>query len=144
MGSGRLSFNGRVVRGNGRGRELGCPTANLIVAGADELPRGVHAVEIQGATANHEWGVANIGRRPTFGGHELAIEIYLLDFTGDLYDRNLEVVLKQKLRDERAFTSADELVAQIRTDIQQARTLIAGWQGVAQLPTMEIEDVDNH
>jgi hypothetical protein len=61
-----------------------------------------------------------------------------------LYDRNLEVVLEQKLRDERAFSSADELVAQIRTDIQQARTLIAEWQGVAQLPTMEIEDVDNH
>ena len=68
----------------------------------------------------------------------------MLDFTGDLYERNLEVALKKKLRDERAFTSSDELVVQIRKDIQQARALIAKWQGRAQLSTTEIEDVDNH
>ena len=144
MGEGRPVFSGRVVRGQGRGRALGFPTANLTVAGSGHLPRGVYAARIYGAASDPCWAVANIGRRPTFGGHELAVEVHVLDFNGDLYERNLEVALKKKLRDERAFTSSDELVVQIRTDIQQARALIAKWQGRAQLSTTEIEDVDNH
>ena len=139
-----LAFSGRVVPGRGRGRVLGFPTANLKVVGANQLPRGVYVARINGAAPETCWSVANIGCRPTFGGHELAVEVHILDFIGDLYERDIEVVLKKKLRDEKAFTGSDELVAQICTDIQQARALIADlWVG-AQLSNTEIKDVDNH
>ena len=141
---GSMVFSGQVVPGQGRGRDLGFPTANLKVVGADQLPRGVYVAKINGAAPEPYWSVANIGYRPTFGRQELAVEVHVLDFTGDLYERNIEVVLKKKLRDERAFTGSDQLVAQICSDIQQARALIADlWVG-AQLPNMEIEDVDNY
>ena len=144
MREGRLVFSGRVVPGRSRGRELGFPTANLKVVGVNQLPRGVYVARINGAAPETCWSVANIGCRPTFGEHELAVEVHILDFIGDLYERDIEVVLKKKLRDEKAFTGSDELVAQICTDIQQARALIADlWVG-AQLSNTEIKDVDNH
>ena len=94
MGEGRPVFSGRVVRGQGRGHALGFPTANLTVAGSGHLPRGVYAARIYGAASDPCWAVANIGRRPTFGGHELAVEVHVLDFTGDLYERNLLTVFR--------------------------------------------------
>jgi riboflavin kinase/FMN adenylyltransferase len=122
---------GQVVRGEARGRLLGFPTANLDLHHEARPPRGVYAAAVaigEGSSPPSErtrrrLAVVNVGRRPTFhpeGGEDL-VEIHLLDFTGDLYDRTLEVSFLAKLRDERRFSGAAELVAQIGADVVEAR-----------------------
>ena len=120
-----IHFSGRVTRGQGRGRTLGFPTANLRSHGDKPLPQGVFAAEVQCPGSGILLAVAHIGPRPTFAEAALVIELHILDFTGDLYGQNLQVALVKKLRDQRAFACPDELVGQIRRDIHQARTLFA-------------------
>ena len=110
---------GMVVRGDGRGHGLGFPTANVDVQPAVLPPDGVYAVEAI-VDANVHLAVANLGPRPTFASGR-ALEVHLLDFAGDLYGRELEVLFRQRLRDVRAFDGADELRAQIRRDVAAAR-----------------------
>ena len=120
-----VHFSGRVTRGQGRGRTLGFPTANLLPQGDEPLPQGVFAAEVQYPKSRVLPAVAHIGPRPTFAEAALVVELHLLDFAGDLYGQTLQVVLVKKLRDQRAFACPDELVAQIRKDIHQARVLFA-------------------
>lgn len=110
---------GTVVRGDGRGATLGFPTANVAVQAAVMPPDGVYAVEaiLDGRVFP---AVANLGSRPTFGKGQ-ALEVHLLDFTGDLYGRELEVTWKHRLRDVRTFADVAELKAQIAQDIAAAR-----------------------
>jgi riboflavin kinase / FMN adenylyltransferase len=109
---------GTVVLGDQRGGTLGYPTANLSVPADLLVPAyGIYA----GAALGHQAAVS-IGVNPHYGGEERRIEPYLLDFDGDLYGRRLVVELWQRLRDERAFGSEDELVAQIARDVEQTRT----------------------
>jgi riboflavin kinase / FMN adenylyltransferase len=123
----RFSVFGRVVHGDGRGRSLGIPTANLAVEN-ETLPRtGVYA----GAVATEEGGpanaaVVNLGRRPTFGAGEPTLEAHLLDFQGDLYGRKVRLEFAARLRDERAFAGREPLVAQIHEDIAAARAYLRG------------------
>lgn len=115
-------ITGRVVHGDARGRTIGFPTANLS-SDVECLPAaGVYRVEarVDGAAVR---GVMNLGMRPTFDGRELRIEVHLLDWAGDLYDRTLDVDVLQRLRGERRFDGIDALVAQIRADVAQARAL---------------------
>ena len=116
---------GRVERGQARGRKLGFPTANLKVADPEShnLQRGVY---VGRATWRGEvfGAVVNIGTRPTFGEGELTVELHLLDFSGDLYDRKLKVEIFEKLREERKFANAGELVEQIEKDIARARVAL--------------------
>jgi riboflavin kinase/FMN adenylyltransferase len=109
---------GTVVLGDQRGGTLGYPTANLAVPPDLLVPAyGIYA----GAALGHRAAVS-IGVNPHYGGDERRIEPYLLDFEGDLYGRRLVVELWRRLRDERAFASEDELVAQIAKDVEQARS----------------------
>jgi len=123
------TLTGTVGYGLGRGRQLGFPTANLEM---DEelggnLAQGVFVGEVlwvgkeSGYTA-----LINIGVRPTFPEEGLSIELHLLDFSGNLYGKSLQVEIIKKLRDERRFERVEDLVAQIRLDIDQARAVIAG------------------
>ncbi len=116
-----ITLEGIVVRGEGRGRRLGFPTANLRVAADTEPPRGVFAARVHRAGAELA-AVANIGTRPTFDGQEVSVEVHLLDFEGDLYDERLRVTLDRRLRGERRFDTVEELRRQIAGDIQQARS----------------------
>ena len=129
-----MQFTGKVVRGLGRGRELGFPTANLTVdGGAERLPRGVFAAIVKETETEELSALANIGTRPTFAEDQLAVELHILDYQGDLYDRKLEIALIEKLREERAFAGPGELIAQIREDIHQVRNLFddsAGAQSI--------------
>ncbi len=110
-----------VVKGAGRGKGLGFPTANLSVDPKRVVPaRGVYAVLVKISGGNFE-GVANIGVRPSFDHGEANIEVHLLDFDGDLYGRCLEVSFVRRLRDERKFGSSGELVSQIGEDVLAAR-----------------------
>jgi riboflavin kinase / FMN adenylyltransferase len=108
---------GMVVLGDQRGGTLGYPTANLAVPADVLVPAfGIYA----GAALGHRAAIS-IGVNPHYGGHERRIEPHLLDFDGDLYGRRLIVELWQRLRDERAFGSEEELVAQIAEDVRNAR-----------------------
>ncbi len=116
------SLAGTVVAGDRLGRELGFPTANVDATGLQLPPLGVYAVQARVRGVSHP-AVANLGRRPTLRSAtpELRVEAHLLDFSGDLYGEEMELVFLEKLRDERAFPSLDELRAQIARDVAAAR-----------------------
>jgi riboflavin kinase/FMN adenylyltransferase len=108
---------GTVVAGDARGGTLGFPTANLR-ADPDLLVPGYG---IYAGTAEGHRAAISIGTNPHYGGGERRIEAFLLDFAGDLYGRRLVLQLWGRLRDERAFESEDELVAQIARDVEATR-----------------------
>jgi riboflavin kinase/FMN adenylyltransferase len=111
---------GEVVGGDARGRALGFPTANLAVAPGLVLPaNGIYA----GAAAGHRAAIS-IGVNPHYGGDELRVEAFLLDFAGDLYNTRLRLELWRRLRDERAFASERELVDQIARDVEETRAAV--------------------
>jgi riboflavin kinase/FMN adenylyltransferase len=113
--------DGEVVHGDGRGRTIGVPTANLAPAEQILPAHGVYAARCQpGAGAWHAAAV-NVGERPTFGGGRVRLEAHLVDFEGDLYGARLRVAFHERLRGEQRFESKDALVAQIRRDIEAAR-----------------------
>ncbi len=127
----RYTLSGRVVRGDGRGRQIGFPTANVDLhrrAGTED-PDGVHcaplsgvfAVEIGGIGAAALPGVANVGMRPTVGGRRCLLETHVFDFDGDLYGRHVRVDFRLHLREERRFESVDALRGQIADDARRAR-----------------------
>jgi riboflavin kinase/FMN adenylyltransferase len=120
-----FALHGIVVAGEGRGAQIGIPTANIELSHRVRPPHGVYVVRI--ALGDRVLpGVANLGTRPTF--HEKgaeSVEVHLLDYTGaPLYGRRLEVRFLARLRDERKFSGPDDLVRQIRSDIEAARKLI--------------------
>jgi len=118
------ALGGKVMKGDGVGRKLGFPTANLNVSGLLVPPSGVYAVHVHESARMHR-AVANIGYRPTIGSAvpELRVEAHLLDFQGDLYGGELELSFVNKLRDERKFPSLEALQSQISADIAQAKCL---------------------
>jgi riboflavin kinase / FMN adenylyltransferase len=112
-------LEGTVVLGDQRGGTLGYPTANLSVPADLLVPAyGIYA----GAALGHRAAIS-VGVNPHYGGDERRIEPHLLDFEGDLYGRRLVVELWRRLRDERAFSSEAELVAQITRDVEEARAV---------------------
>jgi len=113
--------DGEVVRGDGRGRTIGVPTANLAPEEQILPANGVYAARCRtGAGAWHAAAV-NVGERPTFGGGRVRLEAHLLDFEGDLYGARLRVAFHERLRGEQRFDGKDALVAQIRRDIEAVR-----------------------
>jgi len=119
-----FTLDGTVVSGDGRGRQLGFPTANLQTS-KELLPAdGVYAVKVRFGRRMYD-AVANLGQRPTFAGATPTLEIHLLDYSGDLYGKRLRLYFIDRLRDEQRFSSVPELLNTIRADIAQARTILA-------------------
>ena len=118
--------SGPVLRGAGRGRTLGFPTANLRPDRPLILAPGVYA-----AWASWSGGqaaaVVNVGYRPTFGENDYWVEAYLLDFDGDLYDETLTLSFVERIRAEMKFESADALTRQVAADIETGRRLAGSW-----------------
>jgi riboflavin kinase / FMN adenylyltransferase len=117
------SVAGEVTHGEGRGHLLGFPTANVQVPYMRLLPaRGVYACKVELDDAVYKT-VANIGLRPTFtDGQAISrLEAHILDYSGDLYHRKIRVEFIQRLREEKKFTSVQELMDQVQTDIRHAR-----------------------
>ncbi len=116
---------GLVVRGEGRGRSLGFPTANLWVPVNGKLvpPPGVYAVRA-GIRKGDFGGAIHIGPRPTFTGSRPTIELHVLDFEGDLYGEEIRVEFIRFLREVRPFSSASALVNQLRSDVEAARSVL--------------------
>jgi riboflavin kinase/FMN adenylyltransferase len=117
------SLCGRVIRGDGRGRQWGIPTANLSLHRLSLPLQGVFVVQAQLGTRLIQ-GVANIGKRPTVGGIKNILEVHLFDFDDSIYGTLLQVFFLRKLRDEVKFTSVDALIAQINNDIAAAKTFL--------------------
>lgn len=122
-------IEGEVAHGDKRGRELGYPTINLWL---DELhlPRfGVYAATVDVLTGPHRGrykGAASLGERPTFGRSRPNLEVFLLDFSGDLYGAEVSVALIAFQRPELAFETAEALIAQMDRDVAEIRSLLAG------------------
>ncbi|MBP2640055.1 MAG: riboflavin biosynthesis protein RibF [Firmicutes bacterium] len=114
-------LKGRVVSGDGRGRNLGYPTANLsIEEGLISPGDGVYAVEILTRHGIYQ-GVANVGENPTFKGQHRRIEVFIFDFSADLYGCIISVLFLKQIRKEITFSSASELQTQIAHDIIKAK-----------------------
>lgn len=120
------SLTGIVVKGQQLGRTIGFPTANLELPPEKFLPRwGVYSVWVEGVSFQSQPGVMNIGCRPTVSGDRPTVEVYLLDWSGDLYGQTLTVHLDRFLRPEAKFDSLDALKAQIQQDCQTARSSLS-------------------
>lgn len=114
---------GEVVRGAGRGRQLGFPTANIAVWEQQVIPaNGVYASQVWLGEKRFQ-AATNVGRRPHFDGESLTVEPHILDFDRDIYGRWLRVSFEVRLRDEQKFDSLDALVTQIAADAEASRKL---------------------
>lgn len=113
-------LSGKVTKGAERGRQIGCPTANLAEI-ATVLPgHGVYSGRATWNRADYRAAI-NIGPNPTFGESAAKVEVHLLDFQGDLYDKTLTVDLHHRLRDVRKFDSVEELKRQLADDLARIR-----------------------
>jgi riboflavin kinase/FMN adenylyltransferase len=120
----RWFVSGEVVHGDKRGRDLGYPTANIVLPPESPLAYGIYGVRVamDGAIFG---GVASFGRRPTFDDGAPRLEVFLFDFTGDLYGRILQVEFLGHIRGEEKFSSLEALIARMDEDSAIARRLIA-------------------
>lgn len=124
------SARGLVVRGDGRGRHIGFPTANLAGIDPSKLlpPAGVYAV--RGVLRRGSWmGALHLGPRPTFQGAAPSLEVHLLDFEGDLYGEELRVDFIERVRGISRFDSPGALATQLRRDVERVRELFAADRG---------------
>jgi riboflavin kinase/FMN adenylyltransferase len=127
-------LRGRVVRGEGRGRTLGFPTANLAVPPGKLIPGdGIYAVRVHAAKAGRE-GVLHIGPRPTFGEAAPTLEVHVFDFDGDLYGTDVRVDFCERLRGVEPFDGEGALVRAMEADAAAARLLFEGSGGACGIP----------
>jgi len=118
-----FNLRGYVIAGAGRGIELGFPTANLDIDPQQALPsEGVYATWAYIDDKAYP-SVTNIGKRPTFGSSPRTVEVYLLDYHGNLYESELRIDIIERLRGERRFDTVEELKKQIAEDIKQGRAI---------------------
>ncbi len=118
-------LRGKVITSDKRGRVLGFPTANLDIRPQQALPgNGIYATITQ-VNGKRFPSATNIGIRPTFGKGEKTVETHLLNYKGDLYDKDMKVEFVQKLRDEQHFPSPEELKIQIGKDVREVEAILA-------------------
>ncbi len=119
------SISGHVMHGDKRGRKIGFPTANLDVADLAHPPAGIYAVRAKLENDETVWnGAAYLGFRPTFQGRTMVLETHMLDANPDLYNQRLEIQFVQRVREDRAYKSAEELSEQIARDCVEARRIL--------------------
>lgn len=117
------ALTGIVVKGAGRGRKLGFPTANIELP-SELIPKdGVYAVKVKKGDKAYD-GVANIGNKPTFKNERFGVEAYLFDFNESLYNETLEIEFVKRIRNERAFKNAEELIAHMKDDVSAAKEIL--------------------
>lgn len=118
-------FRSIVEHGEKRGRLLGYPTANLRIAPNKLVPASsVYAARVDVHGTLYQ-GALSVGFRPTFGGHNLTVEVFIMDFDGDLYGQTLTVWFVQRLRGEKRFASVTGLTTQMARDVENARRILA-------------------
>jgi riboflavin kinase/FMN adenylyltransferase len=120
-----FAITGVVQEGDKRGRELGYPTANMVLGDYQRPRYGIYAVRVTLADGTEHPGVASLGVRPTFSPPVELLETHLLDYDGDLYGQGIEVGLHAFIRDEKKFDDVGALVTHMKRDEAQARHLLA-------------------
>ena len=122
----RYSLTGKVVKGAGRGKGLGFPTANILPDNGEKIipKNGVYAASIKFSDSSVYHGMLNIGYNPTFDGKARSIEINIFDFNKDIYGEAVTIEFFTRIRDEIKFDSVDSLVKQIRSDEDRIRQLV--------------------
>lgn len=116
------AMSGHVVPGERLGRTLGFPTANIFPRQPVLPVRGIFAAAVQGIGTSARYGAAYVGSRPAVGGRRPVLEVFVLDFAGELYGRRLRVEFLQRLREDAGFASLDELKQQIGRDVDAVRS----------------------
>ncbi|MBC8232408.1 bifunctional riboflavin kinase/FAD synthetase [bacterium] len=121
---GRYSIRGEVIKGQGIGKEIGFPTANIDAGNQMLPPPGIYVIR---AKLNNKMfgGVLNMGVRPTFGDNQFQIEAHLLGFDAPAYGHTVEIFFIEKIRDEKVFSRVEELIDQINSDIEKAMKILA-------------------
>lgn len=120
----KFSLRSRVVAGAGRGTEMGFPTANLDIGPEHALPMdGVYATWA-GIGIEIFPSMTNIGTNPTFGDNRRAVEVYIVDYRGDLYGQELQLEFVERLREERRFDSVEELKKQVTEDVKRGVAIL--------------------
>ena len=119
-----FTIEGEIERGDGRGRDLGWPTANMRLGNYLRPAYGIYAVRVRLDDGSEHDGVASLGIRPMFNPPEELLEANLFGFDGDLYGRTIEVMLHHYLRPEAKFADLEALTGQMATDAEQARELL--------------------
>jgi riboflavin kinase/FMN adenylyltransferase len=127
------AITGIVVRGDGRGKGLGFPTANIAPKHSIVPADGVYAVRLFVRDKFYD-GIANIGLRPTFGKNVLAIEVHIFEFNEDIYGEEISLYFVGRIRKERKFAAAADLIKQIHADIKTARQMLAETSVIADCP----------
>jgi len=121
------SFKGKIVRGDGRGKKLGFPTANISVNDEDKLipAKGIYAAECIVQKEKY-FGLLSLGSRPTFHKDgDVIPEFYIFDFDRDIYDEVMKVEMIEKIREEEKFNSVDELIIQMKKDEEKGRIILS-------------------
>ena len=110
-------INGKVVKGNARGRTIGFPTANILVENKWKLipPDGVYAVKVK-LDVKQFYGMLNMGKRPTLSNNEYRIEVHIFDFSADIYDADIKVEFIKRIREEKQFENLELLKKQLQID----------------------------
>ena len=115
-----FSISGKVAHGAQIGRTIGFPTANIGIKRKLSPVLGVYSVHIEHSSKTYT-GVCNVGKRPTLGGAKTLLEVFIFDFDQDIYGEYVNVIFRQKCRNEIKFGSFDELKKQIQTDVEKSR-----------------------
>jgi riboflavin kinase / FMN adenylyltransferase len=119
---------GKVGKGAGRGKELGFPTLNLELAPGQDVRHGIYAMRVDHDGVRHR-AAGYVGTRPTFGADKPVLEAYLLDFAGDLYEREVEAELIDFIRPDQVFATPAALAAQMTEDCDRVRAVLAKIDG---------------
>ncbi len=120
-----LSLIAPVITGAGRGTGLGFPTANLDISPEQALPAdGVYATWTYIDDTCYQ-SVTNIGRRPTFNSGQRTVEVYILDYHSELYGQEIRVDVIERIRDEKKFSTTDDLVKQVAEDVKQTSAILS-------------------
>jgi len=115
---------GHVNHGDKRGRDIGFPTANIHLQRTETPLKGVYSVTMHSQKYGDVAGIANLGRRPTFNGERVQLEVHLFDFEQTIYGELVCISFQHKIRDEIKFESFDDLKQQIKTDCERAKRLL--------------------
>jgi riboflavin kinase/FMN adenylyltransferase len=118
------SISGRVTHGLGLGKDLGFPTANVNLKRRLAPVDGIFAVRVRGITGEPLDGVASVGSRPTVGGGEALLEVFIFDFDRDIYGTYITVDFVERLREERKFPNLQSMQRQMHVDVSDAQAAL--------------------
>lgn len=119
------SMSGKVIAGDGLGRELGYPTANVNLRRRQSAVMGIFAARVRGVAGQPLDAVASVGTRPTFGGTKPLLEVHIFDFDADIYGEYIQVDFIARIRSEEKFENAKALIEQMHLDSARARAILA-------------------